>query len=94
MGASTEFYEVNCNKKELDREANCLRDQSKYDHGHSGYTGTIAEDSGELEIKATPMSLEEAEEYIYENARKWGNSIAIPIKDKENVWIIGGWYSD
>lgn len=93
MGATTEFYKVKCVRSELNNTANDLRDQAKYDHGHSGYTGTIAEDNGKLTILSEAMTTEDAYNYINDNARKWENSIAVPIKDTENEWLIGGLYS-
>jgi len=93
MGAEVNYYEVKCKKSELNNEANDLREQCQYDHGHSGYTGTIAEDNGKLTVIETPMTLDDAENYIDENAQKWKSSIAIKIADNENLWLIGGVYS-
>lgn len=93
MGADIDFYKVKCKRSELDKEANDLREQCRYDFGNSGYTGTIAEDSGDLTIVSTEMTIDEAETYIDENAEKWENSIAIKVKDKVDVWVIGGIYS-
>lgn len=93
MGAATEFYEVKCKESELDKQAKKLRKDACYDHGHSGYTGTIAEDSGNLTIVQDVMSYNEAEEYIYEIAEKWENSIAVPLNKDKTEWLIGGCYS-
>ena len=93
MGADVQFYNVTCKEKDLDAEADKLRAEMRYEHGHGGYTGTIAEDNGELKLINKPMSKDDAEDYIFDHAEKWEASLAIPIKDKENEYIIGGCYS-
>ena len=91
MGATVEVYTVKCKKNELKEKANELRNEARYDHGHSGYSGTIAEDNGQLTIYSEVMTEREAEDHIYENAQKWENSLAIPLGN--DVWMIGGCYS-
>lgn len=93
MGATTDFYKVKGEKKELDKLANQLRLDCRYDHGHSGYTGTIAEDNGELTIIDDEMSEDDAHDFIVDTAMKWEESIAVKLKDTQNTWLIGGWYS-
>lgn len=93
MGASTETYKVKAkNERELKAEYQALVETCLYDHGHSGYTGTIAESPG-LDILKIELTTDEAENYIFENAKKWENSLAIKIIDKDNEWLIGGCYS-
>lgn len=93
MGADVQFYKVKAKRSELNEKANDLRDDARYDHGHSGYTGTIAEDNGQLTILDTPMSEGDAEEYIEENAQKWEDTLAIPVLNEEDIFILGGIYS-
>lgn len=67
--------------------------QAQYDHGHSGYTGTIAECDGFVVITLGPLTLADAEEMgndlIHRDdpriSDKWGPAGAIPLQD-------GGWY--
>lgn len=93
MGAEFQTYEVTAkDKKELKKKYNALVKEALYDHGHSGYTGSIAESAG-LTIVEEELSEEEAETYIDENAKKWENTLAVKIKDKEDQWLIGGVYS-
>ena len=71
-------------------------EKSAYDHGHGGYTGTLAEktENGVAIYRGHQCnSIEEAEKCIKEDFDhdKWGPADVIPIK---NVgWYIGGWCS-
>lgn len=65
---------------------------AKYDHGHSGYTGSFAESPGLTIVGQEFDTVEEAQDYIDNNAKKWENSIAVRIKDSD-VWFVGGVFS-
>lgn len=96
MGATVEFYKVKCKKNQLDNKANELREKARYDYGHSGYTGTIAEDCGEVKLIDDIMSENDAEEFISNTARKWEETLAIPLvkhNDGSYTFLLGGWYS-
>lgn len=83
------------------------REQALYDHGHSGYSGTIAEKHEFTVLQREPMYLNEAHTKAYEliNAYdyrindKWGPAGAIPIKDDDDSkpgiigWLFFGWAS-
>ena len=93
MGANTETYNVRAkDQKTLKLEYLTLQENALYDNGHSGYTGTIAESPG-LTVLNIELTVDEAEDYIFENAKKWENSLAIKIKDTKDQWMIGGCYS-
>jgi hypothetical protein len=93
MGACYEENDVIAkNEKELLLEYKALIKQALHDHGHSGYTGTIAESPDLKIVKDAEMNLEEASDYIEEHARKWESTLAIKIKDS-NKWLLGGVYS-
>lgn len=73
---------------------------ARYDHGHSGYTGTIAEKSGWVIVSGElPRSRDEAmkiandmmEDEDSEVNDKWGPAGAIPIVGGE--WLFFGWAS-
>lgn len=53
-------------------EGKAMIDQAKYDHGHSGYTGSWAECCGVeiVDCGATPP--EEIEDWLDRKAEKWG----------------------
>lgn len=42
-----------------------LKQDAAWEHGHGGYTGTIAEKPGFVIRNATPMSKKAAQEFIY-----------------------------
>ena len=93
MGSSFEVYEVTANNDlELEVKYVSLVEKALYDHGHSGYSGTIAESPGLTVVTEYSGDSVSSEEYIMENAKKWENSLAIQIKGS-NRWLIGGWYS-
>ena len=73
--------------------------QAAWDHGHSGYTGTIAEKTEFVIITNEPMDRPDAqdlaEKLINEGDErindKWGPAGAIPIKG--GGWLFFGWAS-
>lgn len=87
MGALT--FESYAEGTDVDKAFQAAVDQALYDHGHSGYTGTIAEKDSYVIIESTPLSPEAAEELadklIRDNddriADKWGPAGAIAVKD-------------
>jgi len=99
MGA--EYFEHYVN--EADGHAAFLRaqDEATYDHGHSGYTGTIAEKPGyELITKQVFTSVDEATAYVESQQEnplvdsKWGPAAAIRIiDDKRDGHLFFGWAS-
>lgn len=75
--------------------------QAQYDHGHSGYSGTIAEKPGfEMRNGGTAMTRAEAYKFAGEDGmenEKWGDAYAVPVKADDSEEIIGflfyGWAS-
>jgi hypothetical protein len=73
-------------------------EEAEYDHGHSGYTGTIAEKTHyEIRSKHVFKSVESAEDYatvdLNDNDHdKWGPAWAIRIEDPINGkgWLFYG----
>ena len=71
-----------------------------YNHGHAGYTGTLAEkDPNELEIieeldgvKREAWDLKEARKHAEGHNDKWGPAFAYRLMD--GSWYIAGWCSD
>lgn len=93
MGAEFQTYKVKSTRKNLTKTVDELRSSEAYDYGHAGYTGTIAEDNGNLQISSIPRSLDDAENYIDNSAEKWSHSIAVPIEGHDDLWLVGGVYS-
>jgi hypothetical protein len=78
--------------------------KAQYDHGHSGYTGTLAEKENYVIIQDTPLTLHEAgilAEKLIDDCDdriddKWGPAGAIPVcsKDGKTIgWLFFGWAS-
>lgn len=59
MGALT--FQSYAEGADVDKTFQAAVDQALYDHGHSGYTGTIAEKDSYVIIEAAPMTPEAAE---------------------------------
>ena len=93
MGSEVNFYNIKSKRSNLSSIVEGLRADARYEHGHGGYTGTIAEDDGGLDIIDIVMSEKKAEEHIYEKAQKWDSSIAIPLNEERTEWLVGGCYS-
>jgi hypothetical protein len=80
-------------------------EQAQYDHGHSGYTGTIAEKSEFVKINRTVDSVAEARDVAYdlmdkEDSRvddKWGPAGCIYVgRDGASglkTYVFFGWAS-
>lgn len=76
------------------------REQAQYDHGHSGYTGTIAE-KREFVLMATAKSSEEAQSmadfFIKSRDKridsKWGPAGCIEIEGTKQ-YLFFGWASE
>jgi len=88
-------------KEEIEKKWNAAIEQAKYDYGHSGYTGSIAEMPSGInwqdDVHFEDRS--DAEEYLEENHNKWDRAMAVSytavMKDDSTSkrWLIGGWCS-
>jgi len=85
MGANTfEQYQAGADVKQAFRDAS---EQAAYEHGHGGYTGTLAEKGDYVVITDTPLTMSEADVLIGKLldgddprvSDKWGPAGAIPI---------------
>jgi hypothetical protein len=93
MGAENQTYRVKAkNLTDLKEKYNELVEEACFYHGHGGYTGTIAESPG-LTVTSQVLSESEAEDWLFDNAKKWEDTLAVKIKDTEEDWILGGCYS-
>ena len=75
------------------------RDRALYDHGHSGYSGTLAEKNEYVVINLPPKEepydfseklINDADPRIDD---KWGPAGAIKFPDEEERWLFFGWAS-
>ena len=78
------------------------REQAQYDHGHGGYSGTIAEKDDFVVIDGIPQPYETARAVVHklfvEDDRrisdKWGPAGALRVKDdKHDGWLFFGYAS-
>ncbi len=87
MGAEYNFTVLKA-KTETDaiKESTEMIHQAKYDHGHSGYTGSWAECHGVqvIDCGSTPGS--EIENWLDEHAEKWGPML---ITECDGRWYAG-----
>jgi hypothetical protein len=73
------------------------RDQALYDHGHAGYSGTLAEkhDFTEIEVPDGHDPARYATELMEQDdsriADKWGAAGCVKLRDGE--WLFFGWAS-
>ena len=98
MGATTDFrvYKIAdiVGVKAKFREA-C--EEARYQYGHGGYTGTIAEMSGVGKVKDLLLpTAQEAEDYVVDNHDKWEPAMAVSFKLEDGTfgWVVGGWCSE
>lgn len=77
-------------------------EQARYDHGHAGYTGTIAEKPGFFIVHSAPMDDDAAHalaESRIDDNEKWGDAFCIPLtdrgesKDGKRRFLFFGWAS-
>lgn len=63
-----------------------LRDDAKFDRGHGGYSGSIAEKSSFKIRRSDPMTRAEADDFIsgdIDSNDKWGPAYAVPICEEK-----------
>lgn len=90
MGATTE---VNfCYEPDVAKAFRHLVDEALYDHGHSGYSGTIAEANGYAIYDNVIRLQGDAEKFAWhlanEVAQKWEAALAIPfVSDTRSVKV-------
>lgn len=105
MGAHSEMKIIakseEINDQTIENEVRKLIEQARWDHGHSGYTGTIAEANGvELRLNETfefktPRDWEAEYDFIDEVADKWGPAVVCRAsQDGEDIgYVVCGTYS-
>ena len=101
MGAHD--FTVLAEGEDLQRAFAAARENAAYEHGHGGYTGTVAEKDQVVVIERTPLTetaahataqalLDAGDSRI---ADKWGPAGAIAVGDAGTVtgWLLFGWAS-
>lgn len=88
MGCIFNFQRLTAKtEREARLEAEQTIQRAAWEHGHGGYTGSFAEAHG-IDVDAhTPADAAAAEEWLDENAEKWGP--AVLVRDAAGVWYMG-----
>jgi hypothetical protein len=93
MGAT--YFEVRVKAESADSAFKQAQEQAFYDHGHSGYTGTIAEKDGYIMMAVNGTeTVEQAMERLDDSEvvnNKWGPAACIEVNLGEYVFF--GWAS-
>lgn len=82
----TAVFEGNLTKSEVVSRYNSLVEEERYEYGAGGYSGTFATLSGIRVLEEVFPSHQEAENYISENAEKWGSALAVRYRDVRDVF--------
>lgn len=69
---------------------NQLIEDARYDHGHAGYTGTLAEANGVNVLNKEFPHFNAAYDWLLDNAEKWGPVVVVT---SENYYVYGAWCS-
>ena len=73
MGCETNFKVLSAKTaSDAIAEGYALIEQAAYEHGHGGYTGSWAECDGVLVADYVAKDVDDAEEWLANNAEKWG----------------------
>ncbi len=91
MGAEFNFTTKATNGQDLKSWFSEIQEEARYDYGHRGYTGSWAEAQG-IEIAAPAFEqLEDAEDWLVENCKKWESALAVRVG--YDLWAVGAWCS-
>lgn len=90
MGAEFQFTKLELKDTTPAKAANDLIQQAAYDFGHSGYTGSFAECDGFRMTDEVFETVNEAHDWLTDNAEKWGPMLGVRVGDEIYV---GAWCS-
>jgi hypothetical protein len=91
MGAAFDYERIKAKSMaEAVAKARDAIEQAKYDYGHAGYSGTLAESPGVDVRKETFVTFEEAQDFARKNHHKWERAFLIETKKD---YFFGGWMS-
>jgi len=80
-------------RKDIEKKFREIVEECIYEYGHDSYNGTFSTMSGVSVVNRTFSNRDNAEEYIIDKAEKWGDALAVTVKEegKEPYTLIGGW---
>ena len=85
------------NRDDIVKKFNEIVDECIYEYGHDSYNGTFSTMDGiSIKIEKVFSDRDSAEDYICNNTEKWGNALAVMVKEdnKEPYTLIGGWAAE
>lgn len=92
MGACYEQIQFNADS-DAEAIAMCDRyiDDCLYEDGHSPYSGTMGTNCGVVMTNLSFNTVDEAEDYLYENTEKRGNVLGVKVDngDAINYYVFG-----
>ena len=95
MGASLDVRKVHSTSREEVRKIyEKIWEEAREYYGNNPYSGSLATLQKEIDFKyITFDSREKAEDYIAEHQEKWGNAMAVIVKEgnAEPYTLVGGW---
>ena len=93
MGAAFDAYFANNpNRTEVKQKFDYIQEIDRHENGHC-YSGGIGMASGIRFLNDRTFScINEAEEWVVNNAEKWGPALAVRVKNDEyDGWFFGAW---
>ena len=96
MGASLQTIKVKTSiRKDVKKAFKQQKKDDIYNYGNSCYSGTF----GTLEdldfYHREVDSYATAKDIIADNTEKWGNALAVPVKEgSEFYYVVGGWCAE
>jgi len=96
MGACYQSFSVAGTEtpQQLKDEFHKVQDADRHSHGHE-YSGGFGQCSGLKITNRVFGDVAAAEEWVGDNARKWGDALAVRFKcDEGERWYIGAWCAE
>ena len=93
MGALFDCTTFPVKNTNLEEEFYAAVKNAQYEHGHGGYSGTLAE-ANRFVVKGMLFdNRSEAIDWIYDHHEKYKPCIAVKYKatDGSIYWVVGGW---
>lgn len=91
MGATTDYVVFEAkNLAAAEDAARKVIERARHEHGHGGYSGTLAEASGVEVLRSAPLTLAQAQDRLFGAdgaAQKWGPGLLVRLEDGR--WLFG-----
>ena len=96
MGANLQIMTVETSVREDVKKAFRQRkEEDLYEYGHDAYSGTFGTLDGLDFYHREVDSYATAKEIIADKTEKWGNALAVPVKEGSKFYyVVGGWCAE